>query len=202
MGNTIGVGRFNRLLQKLMEIKADPPASELAGEIMPVFPVEEFSYEHRFLANTRLAGGGATGAAAAAQLSAVRLRNPASSGALFIVEKAVITLGATGVIGLRRGIGTATDSNLTTLVATRFLRDSRWGSATPVGLVSQTNNYSGVGDNFGVLAGVLANTPLTVELGQVMRHTTILDIFCATVNVQIDVQLWWRERALEASEEI
>jgi hypothetical protein len=83
--NEILVGRFNRLLQKLTGLKGKTGAPQLAGEIMPVIPFF-YGAENRFLEGWDRFAASASIAAVAAQSGAARLRNPAGSNLLVVIE--------------------------------------------------------------------------------------------------------------------
>src|SRR5258708_12286195 len=71
--NEILTGRFNRLLQKLLQMKGGPPAPQLASEISPQLSIPDLGVESRFHLGWNSWGfaintGGAVGTASASQL--------------------------------------------------------------------------------------------------------------------------------------
>src|SRR5262249_2182024 len=84
--NEINVGRFNRYLQKLLQIKGGPPVPSLAGEISPALSIDVEadtwylqSWEQFAQYSSVAAGGIGTNAAAV-------LRNPVASGIIAILD--------------------------------------------------------------------------------------------------------------------
>src|SRR5258708_39302674 len=88
--NEILTGRFNRLLQKLLQMKGGPTAPQLASEISPQLSIPDLGVESRFHLGWNSCGfaintGGAVGTASAAQL-----RNPANSKVIAGIDKITI----------------------------------------------------------------------------------------------------------------
>src|SRR5467141_951604 len=83
--NEILAGRYNRFLQKLFQLKGGPPSAQLASEVMPVFPFFT-GVEHRYLEGWDRYAIFLTQPAVAAQNSALRIRNPATSNIVIVIE--------------------------------------------------------------------------------------------------------------------
>jgi len=84
--NEIGIGRWNRFIQKLTDMKGNPPAPQLASEIQ--FSHTIFSgAENRYLESWERFAIGILSTAIAGQTSALRLNNPAVSNMMVVVEK-------------------------------------------------------------------------------------------------------------------
>src|SRR6266852_9029470 len=79
--NEILTGRFNRALQKSLQLKGGPPAAQLASEIMPTL-AHFRGREDRFLESWNLYGSAGAGVATAGIVTGFRLRNPKTSGVL------------------------------------------------------------------------------------------------------------------------
>jgi hypothetical protein len=83
--NEVLTGRYNRFLQKLLQMKGGPPAAQLASEITP--NIQFFSgVETRYLEGWERFGNGIVVAGVAAQTTAFRLRNPPNSGFVAVLE--------------------------------------------------------------------------------------------------------------------
>src|SRR5713101_6456511 len=100
--NEIGIGRWNRFIQKITDIKGSPPARQLASEIVFQHPIFH-GQENRYLESWDRFGVGLTVGPIAAQQSGVRLVNPSASNVIAVVEKAVVVTGATSFANLEYG---------------------------------------------------------------------------------------------------
>src|SRR5258708_15624953 len=108
--NEIGIGRWNRFIQKITDIKGSPPARQLASEIVFKHPI--FSgQENRYLESWDLFGVGITVGAIAGQSSGLRLRNPSASNVIAVLTKAVVAPQAIAVYNLEYGTPGASLSN-------------------------------------------------------------------------------------------
>src|SRR5437763_11360751 len=100
--NEILVGRYNRALQKLLGMKGEPPAPQLASEIAATL---SFFYgaEMRFIESWNIYGINAEASAAVGNSSGVRLRNPAASNVIAVIQRLSITGAAADKPGLQLG---------------------------------------------------------------------------------------------------
>jgi hypothetical protein len=198
--NEILVGRFNRSLQKLLGIKGEPPSPQLAGEVAATHTFFSGA-ENRFLESWNRFQFIATGAAVAAQNSAVRFRNPSGSNVIAVIEK-IIAMDITGAdtLFLVTGIG---DSDLTGPVG-GFIVDNRGQQSAfrSTCLVSTGNNQAG-GNTFGFGAH-LSGSPFEFIVTDIQELSVPpnqqIDIRTNAVNVQLRASIWWRERFLEEGE--
>ncbi len=85
--NEILVGRYNRYLQKLLSMKGPASLVSLSDELSTVFPLFSGA-ENRWLEAWQKFGINFTVAAVAAQVGAVRLRNPIGSNVVAVIERA------------------------------------------------------------------------------------------------------------------
>src|SRR5437879_9618272 len=85
--NEILSGRYNRFLQKLLQMKGGPPAAQLASEVGAQITLYHGS-ETMYLQGWELFGGGYDVGPQVGVASAVRLRNPGNSGVVGVVTKA------------------------------------------------------------------------------------------------------------------
>ena len=134
--NEILVGRFNRWLQKLTGIKAEPPAPQLASEISPnlqfLSGVEDRAMQgwFRFGVSILLAAG--------TNNASVRLRNNAGSNRLVVFEK----LKAGSDAATRVALETQTlNTDLASVVAasSNMAWDKRMNQGSPVVISSDQN---------------------------------------------------------------
>src|SRR5260370_10496923 len=84
--NEILAGRYNRYLQKLLQIKGGPRSAQLASEIMGQITLFHGS-ETMYLHGWDLYAAGFDIGPVAAVTSGVRLRNPVNSGVVGVVYK-------------------------------------------------------------------------------------------------------------------
>jgi len=203
--NEILVGRYNRMLQKLLSMKGGPPCPQLATEIAPNISLFNGA-ENRYLEGWNRIGGRISALGVAANLSAGRLLNPAGSGVIAVVEKASVQASAAASVQLtvERPAGAGFP-----LVGSQMPFDSRnqtlAGSAVGgVCLVQGKNNNPTL---FGIIVGsfgLLTGTQLELIQTDIQEIPLLpgdsLDMTLSVVNTNIDVTYWWRERVLEESE--
>jgi hypothetical protein len=202
--NEILAGRYNRFLQKLFVLKGGPPSAQLASEVMPVFPFFT-GVEHRYLEGWDRFGNSSSQAGVAAVVSGIRLRNPLASGTIAVVEKIFVHNAAAAVDQPLLQIGAiGTDLNtITTMTGVRL--DSR-GRPNPTLINSRSAAVSAVNLTANLLQYALnANTQnfdlLVFEEQEItMLPGDALQVISNTVNTQMSVSFFWRERALEESE--
>src|SRR5207245_11471807 len=106
--NEIQVGRYNRFIQKLLQIKGPPSMAQVATEMQPVFQFFNGA-ENRYLEGwLRYGQAASVTAGGAGTFFMVRLRNPATSNVIAVVEKIVVyNLGAeTDMVTLIIGVVT------------------------------------------------------------------------------------------------
>ena len=194
--NEILTGRYNRFLQKLFQMKGEAPAPQLASEISTTFSFFN-GVENRFIETWNRFGNTLIAGAVAAQNSCVRMRNPAGSNVIAVVEKLTVTNGATDVVTINNQIA---DANLGTLGGSIRL-DFRQASGSAI-ILSLGNNVAG-GSNFAG-SGVTANVAYDFIVFEEQELTILpgdqLDIRNVVVNNALRVSMIWRERALEESE--
>lgn len=201
--NEILTGRHNRFLQKLFSMKGPPPAPQLTSEITPVHHILTGA-ENRYIESWNRFAVGAVTAQVAAQNSAVRLRNPAGSNAIGVIERLSFSEGAGDtVLVVQNTNGVA----LATAIGQRCL-DNRpvAGSSSTLGATLQTS----IGNNIAVVGGVVARcfiapNPDYIFIVTENQEITLLPgddltLYTTAVNVFLTANFMWRERFLEDSE--
>src|SRR5437899_10514138 len=201
--NELYSGRFNRALQKLFGMKGGPPAPQLAGEVMPVVffyaGVESRNLEswQRFGAMVNL------GAPGVGNFNLARLRNPAGSGMVAIIEKVFFSNNSGAALLNQVGYGLGPGSDVTTLAALVNTGLDARGTPQPNVHLSTSQvaasalpqiYFASLAANSGVDMIQYENQELTILPG------SVYDFWSNTANVVFSVSLWWRERALEDSE--
>jgi hypothetical protein len=199
--NEILVGRFNNALRKMLAMKGAAPAPQVGGEFMPVLP---FSYgvEYRFLEEWgRYAAAFALGAGGAGNFSAARIRNPAGSNVVGVIEKVTGWLGTTGQINLFLEAQNADFA--TSMTNTRLDARQRPNSTLST---SSKNNSVTLGGTFLVDAAVVVGAGAGYDfiLDENMELTLLpgdaITLIANTANTLLNGSFRWRERFLEESE--
>jgi hypothetical protein len=199
--NEILTGRHNKFLQKLFGIKATAPAPQLSSEISVSQGIFH-GVENRFLESWGKYGvGQLVPAGGAGTNSAVRLRNPALSGIIAVVE--MIWVGATTAINYDIQFGQPGSADLTTVTPARAM-DGRngpqssmvWSFGTPVGEPQIGTNIVQSVLNALVSIGHINGADQQI----VLFPGDALEIACNTGNAALFASIWWRQRALEEGE--
>ncbi len=211
--NEILVGRYNRFLQKVTGIKGPPPSAALAGEIMPVLPLELFGVENRYLASWERFGFFISAAAVVAQRSALRLRNPPGSNMVAVVEKINVSQFAGGtsqtvLAAYNFPPPPVADFTVSANVQARF--DSR-GRPTATLVPSFSSNAGVAGGAFFYESVIPQTIPGATAAGSIeliqeenqelpLLPGDAITLWGATTGLEINASVWWRERFLEESE--
>jgi hypothetical protein len=194
-------GRFNRALQKFLSIKGGALVTEVSGEIMPIFTLF-FGTENRYLEGWDRYADRFLVPPVAAKFGAVRIRNAAGSGAIIVVEKMIVENVVAHEYLLQGGPSTA---DLTTvLVLANQALDLR-SKPQPSAILS-TDNLAAVPSSTLFMGGsVQANGQSDLILTDNQELPILpggfLEIIHTTANGTLACSFWWRERALEDSEQ-
>src|SRR5258708_34587991 len=84
--NEIGIGRWNRFIQKITDIKGGPPARQLASEIVFQHPILS-GRENRYLESWNLFWATFGFGPSVANNNGCQLRNPAGSNVIAVMEE-------------------------------------------------------------------------------------------------------------------
>ena len=200
--NEILVGRFNRALQKFLSMKGSPPAPQLASDIGATFQFP-LGNEFRSLESWFRYGRLLTAGPDAATVSGWRIRNPAGSNVVAVVERLTIGAGATANAPFLDHGSVATD-----LGTVAPLNQERWdprGGAQPT--LIQSAQTVGPITAFGTVkleVGLNVNGFIECVITDNQEITILpgdgLQVRGGQINAQILVTCWWRERFLEDSE--
>jgi|SRR5467141_1594954 len=205
--NEILSGRFNRFLQKFFQVKGGPPSAQIAGDITPQIGL--FSgVENRWLEGWNRFACVAAQPAVAAVASQVRIRNPKGSKVMVVIEKmtfsssvtdngAIVTMNTgtadfAGAPGNRCLDNRATAGALSTLGPVAKVSVQQAVLAASGGIIVQWNS--------------LVSTPEKELIFFEDQELTLLPddaitFFGTTLNCQVVVVIWWRERPMEESEQ-
>jgi hypothetical protein len=201
--NEILVGRFNKFLAKMLSMKGQAPAPQLAGEITPAFNIF-LGIENRALEGWYRYGILGIQAAVAAQASGVRIRNPATSNRLVIFEKiAVASFGPAVTSVTLETQTTAVDLAGIVAIASNSSWDKRLnvGSALVLSAAAPAAALS-LGRSEVDLPGAGGSADFIIEEQQqiILSPGEAMQLRLGTVNQQLSATLWWRERFFEESE--
>jgi len=198
--NEILTGRYNRYLQKLLQMKGGSPAPQLAGEIQASIVlfhgVETRVHEgwDRFAMAFNQPG-------VAAQTSQARIRNPVGSNTIIVLEKITV---ANALADAPTVSGGPTVTDLATIVSNVANRLDPRGRPGSTAIVSRAAAASAVLNQVRWSGNGPAN--FTLDLMTFEDHEWPLlpaegvQIEAGTVNQNLTFSILWRERALEGSE--
>jgi hypothetical protein len=199
--NEILVGRFARGLQKLFGIKGEAPVAVLAPEVMPIHGLMN-GVENRYLEGWDRFGFNFAVGGVAANLTAVRLRNPPTSGVIIVLEKLDCSTPAAQLLQL--GKQTA-NTDLATVVSMPNRNLDARGRTSSSAVFSSDNSAAVVA--LAAAVGALSGNPnalynlfqfedqeIPILPGDAYQLTTGL------VNSNLNGMIMWRERTLEESE--
>jgi len=202
--NEILTGRYNRALQKLFQIKGSPPAPQLAGEIAATISMF-YGAENRYIEGWNRFGIGVfSGVPTAANRAAVRIRMPANSGVVGVVERISVIKGTTTSLPqmFYDSIATAMPTENVTNAGARSL-DTRQQQTNSNAIVSTSVNFGVLGTEafIGACTSSVAFEFIWTDINEISlppgSQITIGDDILAD---QLLVSFMWRERPLEESE--
>ncbi len=196
--NEILVGRYNRMVQKLLSLKGAASLVTIADEMVPVLPLF-YGAENRYLEGWNRFGAHVNIAASVGNVDGVKIRNPVGSNVIAVIEKALIAAGAADTLVLSVGPDTADYSSVVS-----FQRLDPRGQTSSTSRVSgQAAPGAGIGTNiaaFPVLALTSFDFVLT-DIGELpLLPGDSYDLRSSATNIQLRWSLIWRERLLEDSE--
>jgi hypothetical protein len=203
--NEILTGRYNRYLQKLLQIKGGPPSAQLASEITPNFDVEHTPVETRILMGFERFWCAANAGPSPGVISAFQIQNPAGSNILAVLESLIVSVSVASEIDMSISFSnpaTLTNSFASTRQDSRGIALST-GTGTPI-LVSSFGGAIGqlpVGIG-GVQLAALTPFQWIQDTDQqiMLAPSTAIRIQTLVVNDLFIVQGIFRQRALEESE--
>jgi hypothetical protein len=201
--NELLVGRFNRAVQKLFSMKGPASLVQLAGELQATHLFFSGA-ENRYLEGWDRFAINVAQTALAANNAALRLRNPTGSNVIAVLEKITVFNGNAGGIAITIDQGPAIADLTTAIVLGTTRWDSRGRLASTL-IASKQNGAAGLGLNLNKYgAQILPTTTLDVITTDIQEFPLLpgdsMQMVLTTLNNQLDVSFWWRERFLEDSE--
>jgi len=200
--NEILVGRFARALQKITGIKGSVPTATLSSDVAATLDLTLIPIEERYLSAFDVYAVNQGSAAVAAQNSAVRIRNPAGSNVIAVLEYLAITVGP-GVAADTVSVGRQTGVVDFAGPVTGLRVDSRMRPNSTL-LVSTSNNIlnANVFLSLNLATGLSTQVILTNNQEIPVLPNDAITFTTATLNEVLIVSFRWRERFLEESERI
>jgi len=202
--NEILAGRYNRALQRMLGIKGEAPAPQLAGEVAATLAMF-YGAENRYLEGwNRFIIAASTGVVGAGNRGAVRIRMNIASGVIAVIEK----------LSVLKNTATSTPILMVDSVATPMPTEvvTNQGARSLDARQQQTNSNAivSISTNFGILGVQAFILPCTVSVPYEMitfedqelplppsTQITVADDILAD---GLTVSFQWRERPLEDSE--
>lgn len=205
--NEIGIGRWNRFIQKLTDMKGGPPARQLASEIVFQHPIFSGA-ENRYLESWALFATLTTiPAAGAGNAGFFRLRNPTGSNVIAVVTFVLpFPNASTFTDTFLTQFGPAT-VDLAANLASAAALDSR-GPVARSTLITSTNAAGAAGTglaNGAVQTGFVVSGAGVQLISHVDQEIPVLPgqafgVVNNTANQVYNVSMMWRERFLEPAE--
>lgn len=197
----IWLGRFSRFVEKLFNAKGGPVLVDIAPSLQMVVSIDS-GVENRYLQGWNIYHGSSGVAAVAAQFSRFLLRNPPGSNVLAVVEWI-----NTNSNSIDMAVTTGQPNLANVQAAGTLLRrlDARSGFIDSTLVVSTDNSATQFPGTAAVIIKPNSGTGPYMPILSVNQEIPILPgdaLWFASdvVNVPIQVNIRWRERALESSE--
>jgi hypothetical protein len=196
----VQIGRINRFLTKWLGSKGSSPRMTIGGEIVPVLPLWSGA-ENRWLESWDKFGFFAFVAAVAAVNSRFRIRNPAGSKVIIVVEALIAVPAAADTIVLQEARGIATDL-ATTFNATPLDARNPRKSAVITSIGTSATDMAGQSSVFDSAAPASLPAIFINTINQEFPITPgdTYEMKANTVNNACTFSMFYRERALEDSE--
>lgn len=199
--NEILVGRYNRLLQKLFQVKGTAPVPVLSTEIQP--QISLFSGEElRYLEGWDSFGFAFAFAAVIGQTSQLRLRNPSTSNIIAVVSGLSVSAGVDQEIDV--AYSRAQTLDLTPQSSVELENRGRINSSVIVSTQTAVAPPGGVAifQRAQIRGATESEHPLIRYEGEniVLPPGAAVDLNSTVANSVMLVNARWRERFLEESE--
>jgi len=204
--NEILSARFGNALKKALSMKGATPTKQLSGELTPILGMQ-WGVGERWLEGWNRFALAIQQTAVGGNASGIRWRNPSGSGVIAVMEKISypnLTASANSVIFQQ---GSVTTDLSTTIATTNTPLDGRQQSTGSTLILSKQASAASVPaiqtDNKFVIQQPIAGYADLILYDN--QEIPILPGFgmqalLSTVNLELDVNIMWRERYLEESE--
>lgn len=202
--NEILAPRYARFLQKLLSMKGEPGAQQLAGEFMATF-VMSSGAENKFLEGWILHSWETVFAGSPAALNAAMLRNPVGSNIVAVLTKVSATSLLSDQFVVSMGPRTTDLPTPITLPAPSNF-DARYGASSRSLLTASIQQAAGPGtappDRGFFAVGASGTYDMIIDATEEVPLLPgwAISVRNNVVNQTNGVTFWWRERVLEDSE--
>jgi len=195
--NEINVGRIGRLLQRLLQIKGSSPAPQLTPEILAILGLEMDRPEWGFLTGELRFAQQRDQPATAGLFSTCRLRNPAGSGVIAVVQSIIASTNQAAAVTLNTH---TTDASLGNEIPVAPI-DTRWGTMTSGLLFSRGAVAAAVGQEFHKeLLNVASGGQVRYFTPVILKAGSAIDVTEDVVLTRLIVSFAGYQRPVEASE--
>ncbi len=197
--NEILVGRYNRMVQKLLSMKGPASLATISDEM---FGVLSFFYgaENRYLEGWDRFGFASSQTAGGAGFRAgIRLRNPAGANVIAVVEKISFWNALLDTPLVNHGASTLDFTTVLDLTA-RF--DARGRPKSSL-ILTQSGNVGAAANTLwqGTQAANVSIDAIITDIQEIpLLPGDVIDLLAGTLNQGLNAVVWWRERFLEDSE--
>jgi hypothetical protein len=202
--NEILVGRYNRMLQKLLSMKGGAAMNTLSGELAATLSVF-YGVENRYLESWgRFGVAIAQAAGGAGTRASFRIDNPKGSNIIAVIEKLIVTsfFGVNDAPILQYSIVSAGDQ-ASTIVTTNTGLDNRGSSSPNLHVTAQATAQAVVGvtiHQINLAAGVSTELVLYENQELTLLPNSSYTMYSTVLNQGLNGVIWWRERVMEESE--
>lgn len=196
--NELGQGRFNKGLTSYFVLKgANTAVPQVAPEIQPVFGLADPPMDFRWLAGEYSWGRAFFIAAVAARFSRSKLRNPAGSGALVLVDQIIFSTATACAFAISSIAIDATNLAVTLTGLPLDGRQNTGAGSTAVPSAADAATSLGGGTAF---VNCQAFDTRVLEGGWVINPGSALQVDCEDANVASLISWRWRERPVDQNE--
>lgn len=193
------LGRFNRGVEKLFNVKGGPTTVDINHQIGVTFELPIGS-EERYLFGWNRFGSAINAPAVAAQNSAIQFRNPPTSGVIGVIERLSVNLLSAltrSQIGFRYGTGVGDFTTIVNGIALDHRQQTGSPLITSAGTIASfVNTFLVTAVNSGLDTAIISTVNQEINL----MPGDFIVAYDNTVNEAITVNILWRERAIESSE--
>ena len=199
--NEILTGRFNRAAQKFLSMKGPASLPQLGSEIMAVWTYF-WGVECRYLEQWERFGAQMNVGANAGNAAFFRMRNPAGSNVVAVLEKATISTNVAAAVILMDYAVSSVDLATPAIVGALDNRSGRSVASLIVSGTSASSPAAGTAVNQFVFqnANQMLDTILFEDQELTILPNTQVTFRTGAVNQQLLGGILWRERFLEESE--
>ncbi len=199
--NALPAGLLGRAIKAVVgDVRSEGQLERYAETLQPVVDLWA-SYEFRKLRAEAPVAGVVEVVAVAAQTNAHRLRNPAGSNALILLDEVTFCTSVASLYDMLVNFATVDLATAVNVKAHRDLRGQDAGTMTnTIARMSGTNNVAGTGQSLRRGQTLAGDPGDTWRPGIVLPPGTSVEIVTVTVNLNSRANFSWRERIAKPGE--